>query len=348
VAVACDQVPPGVALGNCRVLAGTSSWADRSLVAEGSFYPARSLSAAERLGFYASRFGLAEVATTYRFPPTPEVSRRWVEATPAGFKFDIRLWSLLCGAPTWPESLWADLQPYARPPSRPGSKLYRHHLPRAVVEECWERFVHALGPLAQAGRLGLVVARYPAWFRPGAEAWAELVSLAAELEGFKVAVELNNPRWFEGHSCEGTLGFLEELGLSFACTASLPGPAVVATTADVGFVRFPGGWGRHPGREAGGGGRADRLGGEAPGLPDADGPGGSQADRHSASSAAPAQASPWWARRYSDDELAAWVPRLAGMASSCSELHVVMDNCWKRDAVDNAAKLLELLGGRTA
>ncbi len=105
----------GVLVGECRVLAGSSSWADRSLVRDGTFYPSRSLSAAQRLAYYAGRLPLAEVATTYRFPPTPEVAQRWASSTPAGFTIDVRAWSLLCGAPTWPESLWADLQGYVRP-----------------------------------------------------------------------------------------------------------------------------------------------------------------------------------------------------------------------------------------
>jgi hypothetical protein len=70
----------GVVIGGCRVLAGASSWADRSLVRDGGFYPSRSLSAAQRLAYYTSRLPLAEIATTYRFPPTPELasSRRLV------------------------------------------------------------------------------------------------------------------------------------------------------------------------------------------------------------------------------------------------------------------------------
>ena len=107
------------------MLAGSSSWADRSLVRDGTFYPSRSLSAAQRLAYYAGRLPLAEVATTYRFPPTPEVAQRWASSTPAGFTIDVRAWSLLCGAPTWPESLWADLQGYVRPSRREGAKLYR-------------------------------------------------------------------------------------------------------------------------------------------------------------------------------------------------------------------------------
>ena len=99
-----------VDLGGSRVLLGTTSWADRGLVQAGTFYPRKTMTARARLGFYAGRFPLAEVATTYRFPPTPDLAAQWVERTPPGFVFDIRAWSLLSGAPTLPDSRWPDLQ----------------------------------------------------------------------------------------------------------------------------------------------------------------------------------------------------------------------------------------------
>ena len=242
-APAATLAPPasGVAIGGCRVLAGSSSWADKSLVRDGSFYPSRSLKATQRLQHYASRLPLTEVATTYRFPPTPDVAKRWVASTPAGFTMDVRAWSLLSGAPTWPESLFADLQGHVKPSRREGVKLYRHHLPAAVVDECWDRFNHAVRPLAEAGRLGAILVRFPAWFSPRPAAWEELAYLPARLPGLRVAVELSNERWFEGDACEQTLGLLEELGLGFLCKDG-PGPAtpVVAATSEVGFVRFTG------------------------------------------------------------------------------------------------------------
>ncbi len=235
------QPASGVVIGGCRVLAGSSSWADRSLVRDGSFYPSRSLSARQRLLYYATRLPLTEVATTYRFPPTPDVAKRWVASTPPGFTIDIRAWSLLSGAPTWPESLWADLQGHVRPSRREGAKLYRHHLPATVVEECWDRFNHAVRPLAEAGRLGAVVVRFPSWFRPRPAAWSELIELPARLPGLPVAVELTSERWFEGDACEQTLGLLEELGLCFVCRdGTKAGKPIVAATSEVGFVRFTG------------------------------------------------------------------------------------------------------------
>jgi uncharacterized protein YecE (DUF72 family) len=287
----------GVTIGRCQVLAGASSWSARSLVEEGGFYPARSMRAGERLAYYAGRLPLAEVATTYRFPPAPELCRRWAAAAPRGFTLDLRAWSLLSGAPTWPESLWADLQGYVRPARREGAKLYRERLPSDVLAECWERFRHAISPLVETGLLGLVVFRYPPWFSPKAKARAELAALAERMAGYRVGVELASGRWFEGHACEETLGLLEELGLALVCRVGPRPPqpgSVVAATSPVALLRF----------------------------------------------APPAGVLPY---RFSDDELAGWLPAVGDLASCSDELHVVMDNCWRSDAVDNAAALLALL-----
>ncbi len=324
--VAAPRVPglaPGVLIGKCRALAGSSSWADRSLVRDGTFYPSRSLSAAQRLAHYASRLPMAEVATTYRFPPTPEVAQRWASAAPAGFTIDVRAWSLLCGAPTWPESLWADLQGYVQPSRRDSAKLYRQRLPAAVVDECWERFNHALRPLVAADKLGVVIVRFPSWFSPRPAAWEELAALTTRLPGLRTAVELTNPRWYEGDTCEQTLGVLEALGLCFVCRDT-PGPGrVVAATADIALVRLPG--------------RAVRS---WPLVPAPGPPGGTEA-------AGGPGAEPGWeppeAYRYSDAELAEWAPAVRDLASGTSEVHIILDNCWRANAVDNATTMLSLL-----
>ena len=305
----------GVAIGGCRVLAGASSWADRSLVRDGGFYPSRTLSAAQRLAYYTTRLPLAEIATTYRFPPTPEMAKRWAATTPPGFTLDVRAWSLLCGAPTWPESLWPDLQGHVKPSRRDTTKLYRQRLPARIVDECWARFNHALRPLADSGRLGAVIVRFPTWFSPRPAAWKELAELPSRLPGLRVAVELSNERWYEGTACEQTLGVLEEIGLSFVCRhSSVATKPVVAATADIALVRFPG----HPPR------LASQAGTQSETL----------ADKLT-----------WWGplHRYSDAELAAWVPAVRDLASSSSEVHMIMDNCWRTNAVDNASTLLGLL-----
>lgn len=288
-----------------RVLFGTTSWADRSLVSSGAFYPRRTMTARARLAYYATRFPLTEVATTYRFPPTPDVAAQWVERTPAGFTMDVRAWSLLTGAPTLPDSLWPDLQSEVRDKSRDVRRLYASHLSPEALDECWARFDHALRPLHDAGKLGLVVLQYPGWFAPRPEAWADLATIGTRLPDYRVAVEMRNPKWFEGDTCEGTLEWLEERNLSLVCVdgpTSGPRaiPVVAAATAEVAMVRFIGR------REV--------------------------------------EGEPWtYPYRYSPPELAEWIVRVRELASSVPEVHVVMDNCWNSDAVDNAVQLAELV-----
>ncbi len=249
----------------------------------------------------------------------------------------MRAWSLLCGAPTWPESLWADLQGHVRPSRREGAKLYRQRLPAAVVDECWERFNHALAPLAGAGKLGVVIVRFPSWFSPRPAAWEELAALTVRMPGLRTAVELANPRWYEGDACDQTLGVLEALGLGFVCR-DRPGPGapVVAATADIAVVRLPGrsvrSWPAPP-PPVGDGPTADGPAADGPAAdgPAADGPGDDLGWE------------PPYAYRYSDAELAEWAPAIRDLASGTSQVHIILDNCWRANAVDNAATMLSLL-----
>jgi uncharacterized protein YecE (DUF72 family) len=299
--VACIETHGG------RVLIGTTSWADRGLVSSGAFYPRRSMTARARLAYYATRFPLAEVATTYRFPPTPDVAAQWAERTPPGFTFDLRAWSLLTGGPTLPDSLWPDLQSEVRDRSRDLRRLYPAHLSPDALEECWARFDHALRPLHAAGKLGVVVLQYPGWFTPRAEAWQELGSVQARLPDYHLAVELRSPKWFADDACEGTLEGLEALELALVCIdgpAAGPraSPGVAAATADVAMVRFCG---------------RREVEGET-----------------------------WTAPyRYARRELGEWVARLTQLASSAQAVHVLLDNCWGSDAVDNAMELAAILRG---
>src|SRR3954447_23720431 len=177
------RVAAPVRIGPAEVRAGAGSWADKGLTHGSSFYPKRTMKAAERLAFYASRLPLVEVGTTFRFPPTPDVARQWVDRTPPGFSMDIRAWSLLTGAPTMPESLWEDLRDEVKTEVRDRRRLYPQHLSRAALDECWLRFAHAVAPLADSGRLGCVILTYPSWFTPKEETRAELAALARRLPG---------------------------------------------------------------------------------------------------------------------------------------------------------------------
>jgi uncharacterized protein YecE (DUF72 family) len=67
--------------------------------------------------------------------------------------------------------------------------------------------------------------------------------------------------------------------------------------------------------------------------------------RHADDELEPGVRAGWrFAHRYSRDELEAWVPRIRALGESADEVHVVMNNGWKDNAVANAEELVELLG----
>ncbi len=301
-------------LAGTRVLVGTCSWTDATLVKETDWYPKKSMTAAERLAYYASRFPIVEVDSTYYFPPTPELSQTWTERTPDGFTMNVKAWSLLTGHPTFPNSLWEDMQSAVPTEHRDKRRLYAHYLPDDALDEAFDRFRHSLLPLQRAGRLGAVLLQYPRWFGPKAENRQVLRDTVARLPGLRLCVEFRHARWLEGNDCERTFELLEELGVSFVCVdepAGFPSsmPPVVAVTSDLAVVRFHG---------------RNTATWEDPEIQTA-------AER--------------FRYRYDTDELREWLPRLHELAASAREVHVLMNNCYRDDAVTNAAELAELLAG---
>ena len=289
------------------MLVGASSWSARSLVHDSRWYPRRSMNAAQRIAYYTDRFPIVELDATYRFPPTPDVARQWVERTPAGFVIDIQAWTLLTGNATLPDSLWEDLRAEVRPELRDRRRLYLSHLSHEGRDEAWRRFGHAIQPLTDAGRLGAVILRYPHWLRPGGTGRALMAEARRNLGDLRLAVELRNHHWLEEGQRESTLAFLEDENLAFVCVDSAHGPPVVATTTDLAVVRLSG---RNPGDW------------DEPDLP--------LAER--------------FAYRYSPEELCAWAVMAEQLAGVADEVHVLFANAFGDFAVANAAELAQLVG----
>src|SRR4026208_78842 len=93
-----------------KIPTGPCSWTDPPLVKSDAFYPSEKMTAEERLAFYAERFSIVEVDSTYYPPPAERTSGLWVERTPADFVFDIKAFRLLTQHPTPPSSLWKEFR----------------------------------------------------------------------------------------------------------------------------------------------------------------------------------------------------------------------------------------------
>jgi uncharacterized protein YecE (DUF72 family) len=295
-----------------RILVGTSSWTDPTLVKEGSFYPPEARSAEARLRYYATRFPLVEVDSTYYFPPSERNAVLWLERTPADFTFNVKAYSLLTNHPTKVDSLYRDLREELTPELLGKRNLYREQLPDAVVEEVWQRFHDALMPLHSAGKLGAVLFQFPQWFVIGRKSKDYVLECAERLKDFRIAVEFRHRAWLEERNAEETLSFLEEHDLPFVCVdmpqgfdSSLP-PVAAATAKDLAMVRFHG--------------RDPKVWASTSG-------GASERFRY----------------HYSQAELLEWVPRIREISAQTRETHVLMNNCYRDFAVNNARELGDLL-----
>ena len=296
-----------------RILVGTCSWTDATLIESGAFYPPAASTPAERLRFYAQNFPIVEVDSTYYGLPSERNAALWVERTPADFTFDLKAYALFTHHPTQVRSLPKDVREALDVKARQKANVYYRDLPSALRDEMWQRFASALLPLDSAGKLGVVLFQFPPWFMPGSESTDYILEVKEErLPQYTVAVEFRNNRWLSDTNRQRTLRFLSDHRLPFVCVdepqgfrSSVP-PVVEATAADA-LVRFHGR-------------NADAW--ERKGI--------TAAER--------------FAYLYPEEELQEWVDPIHRLAEKAERVHVLMNNCHQDWAVRNARQMGQLLG----
>lgn len=194
------------------VLVGTASWSSKTLVDSGRFYPPGVTSAEARLRFYASRFGLVEVDSSYYAMPAPTTSQLWAERTPDDFVMNVKAFRLFTGHQTSPTVLHKDLRE-ALPALRKPNFYYRD-VPPEILDELWRRFTLALAPLRAAHKLGLVHFQFPPWVLRNAAGHAHVRLCVERMAGHTLSVEFRHQSWFaDAAATRSTLAFERELGV---------------------------------------------------------------------------------------------------------------------------------------
>jgi uncharacterized protein YecE (DUF72 family) len=172
----------------------------------GPVYP-EGLPKSGQLGFYAREFTTVEVNSTFYRVPEQRMVEGWVRKTPGDFLFSIKAYRGLTHDRESPD---------------------------------FALFARSLNPLAEAGKLGCVLAQFPNSFHVSAPNREFLRVLRDGLSELPVVVEFRNAEW----ATEAVLGLLHRLGFGFCCVDEprLPGlmPPVATVTGSVAYVRFHG------------------------------------------------------------------------------------------------------------
>jgi len=171
--------------GNADIRVGTSGWSYPSGKGtwNGIFYPAqpsrrpRGTPKFDELAFYAEHFNTVEVNSSFYRVPAVAAVKKWAERTPADFEFSLKLYQKFTHPDMFAKATGGD-------PSRLGSK---------DVDE----FRAAIGPLAEAHKLGALLAQFPASFKNEPESRAYLEWLLTSFREYPVAVELRHRSWSE-------------------------------------------------------------------------------------------------------------------------------------------------------
>lgn len=298
--------------GAGRIRVGIAAWTEPTLVKPGVFYPAGVTSAEERLRFYASRFTLAEVDSTYYAVPARQMAELWVERTPDDFVFDVKAHALMTDHPTETRRLPKAVRDALPAEQAAKPRVYAKDLPANVLDEVWRLFREALAPLQSSGKLGVVLLQYPPWFVPSRENADALVAARTRLDGLPIAVEFRHRSWLSGRMAQRTPEFLTEHDIPMVIVdappgmkSSLPATPIVTSTRLV-VVRL------HGRREE------------------------TWEQRNEITSER-------YRYLYDAAELTAWVQPVLDVAAQAPETHVIFNNCYGNYAPTNAIEFSALL-----
>jgi uncharacterized protein YecE (DUF72 family) len=288
-----------------RILVGTSSWADPGFVKR--WYPPK-MPAKERLPWYAQRFELVELNSSFYAVPDRNTVDGWVHATPERFTFDVKLHRALSRHAAPVDSLPPDLREGARSGPR-GRVLLDPELERALAR----RMIEETAPLGEAGKLGAYLLQLTPAFSPGRHKLEELDDLVECFAGLRLAIELRHRGWVREKRREETLGWYADRGVTFVCVDAPPGdevpimpPLDAVTTDSIAYLRAHG---RDTEGYLKGKTVAERFG---------------------------------W--RYADDELREIESRAELLAEQAGEVHVAFNNNRDDDAPTAAQRFRALLG----
>lgn len=268
-------------------------------------------SAEARLRFYAERFPIVEVDSSYYALPSYRNAELWVERTPPQFVFNIKVFRFFTHHQTQLQVMPREVQDALR--DWQGGNLYYADAPAEVKDEVWRQFALSLDPLVRAGKLGTLLFQFPKWFIVRRASFDHLREIRERLPAYPIAVEFRHESWFGERHRASTLAFEREMQFCNVIVdepQNVPGsiPAVwEATQPELAMFRLHG---------------RNAATWNMKGLKSA-------SDRFNYD--------------YTEQELATFVPQVRALARRVQRVHVIMNNNLEDQGVRNARTFIDLL-----
>lgn len=260
---------------------GLTGWSDHDTIYSGT--------SKHKLEDYAGNFPMVEVDTSFYAIPAPSTTERWVERTPDEFLFVVKAFQAMTKHKEWQQYYDSE------------TEMYR-------------RFMDAIAPMSERGRLKAILFQFPPYFSCTQENVRYLRAVRAKMGDLPVAIEFRNKTWYTETTRDQTLGLLKELGFIHTVVdepqvgnGSVP-IVLKATNEDMTLIRLHG-------RNSAGWMKAN---------------------------------SPEWREvrtlyRYNAEEINYWAENIRYLQKQSKEIIVIFNNNSGGDAADNAKELQKAL-----
>ena len=201
------------------VCIGTSGWSypKGEGTWTGHFYPKGKI---VELEYYAQFFNTVEVNSSFYRPPDQNMVRNWVRRTPPDFLFAVKLWQKFTHPKMYKEAIGEDA---------------------VVLQGDIDQFLNGLEPLIDAGKLGTLLAQFPASFKNDEHGKRILSTLIGVFGRYRLAVELRHRSWSDD---EATARLLRDSNVTWVQIDEPRFKSSVAQelplTSDMAYFRFHG------------------------------------------------------------------------------------------------------------
>jgi uncharacterized protein YecE (DUF72 family) len=289
---------------------GMCSWAEKTLIKSGEFYPKGMNTAEKRLRYYAGVFNVVEVDSSYYGIPAEKTVSQWAERTPTDFIFHIKAFALLTGHSADLSSIPPEVRDML--PSgilKKGRVAVREREP---LEAAFRVFREAMRPLKEAGKLGIAVFQYPQQFVCRSLNLDYILFCRDAMGDIPIGVEFRNGSWLTPDRAGTVFTFLREHGITYIAVdepqySNLSTvPFIPEVTTDIAYFRLHG---------------RNRENWLKKGI----------------------ETSLRYDYSYSDDELKEFVPSILQVSGKAMETFVMFNNHGS-PAINNAVKLRQMIG----